>query len=300
MLWILLAILVAACAALIGLLVWHRLELKSISGQLKEIRNADTNATVHSAIGSKASAELINEINYLLRQLNDEKISYKKKRHDLDKMMTNISHDLRTPLTSALGFMEMLRNEDIGDNEKLQELEIVDNRLRTLEKLINQFFEFSRSVSADGPPDISPVNVVGLLEECTAESFDDFSASDRKILMECPETKLVVLSNKEMLGRIFGNLIANSFRHGCGDLTVRVEKDTDVRMVFSNRVEGEMPDPDRVFEEFYTKDISRTSGNTGLGLAIAKQFAELIGGRITAGISGDEFFVELHIPFRNF
>lgn len=197
-------------------------------------------------------------------------------------MMTNISHDLRTPLTSALGYVGMLRNADLTEEEKHRELEIVEKRLQRLEELINAFFEFSSVISGEKVPETVPLNLVGVLEEAVGHFFDEFSTQNREIRLVCSETKLSLVSNRNMLLRIFDNLIGNACRHGQGDLQISVAVADKISVCFENPLCDPNMEIDRVFDEFYTTDISRTKGHTGLGLAIAKQFTGLLGGGICA------------------
>ena len=102
-----------------------------------------------------------------------------------------------------------------------------------------------------------------------------------------------------MLLRIFDNLIGNALKHGIGDLTIRLEKSDAIKISFSNGVLDENIDTVHIFDEFYTKDISRTGGSTGLGLAIAKEFTELLGGRIAAEVIREQLVISITITLVN-
>ncbi len=286
-------LLTAAVLMLTILLIYEHLGQRSIAKQLRDILGKDTNSTVHACCG--ASKKLINEINALLKELNAEKTAYLRKKHRLDRMMTNISHDLRTPLTSAMGYMELVRDPELSEDEKCRELNIISSRLETLEKLIDSFFEFSKIISRDEPPALNTLNLVGILEEAAAHAYDDFTAAGRRILLSC-EGRIEIVSNEAMLLRIFDNLIANSLKHGTGDLFISADRHS---VIFRNAVTGGLPDMERIFDEFYTYDISRTGGNTGLGLAIVRQFTEILGGHISAACSGGEFIIEISDIDRN-
>ena len=168
-------------AILLFLLLLQRQEIRSISHQLKEIKEQDTNLLVHS--DGNNSAELINEINALLQELQRSRIHYQQKNHALEQMMTNISHDLRTPLTSAMGYIHIIQNADLSEAEKERELSIIEKRLTRLEELINSFFEFSRIISNEKPPEKSDVNIVAVLEESIAHYYDDYCAKNREIIL---------------------------------------------------------------------------------------------------------------------
>lgn len=284
-------LLAAAAVILLFLVLWQRHEIKSISRQLNEIKHQDTNELVHSIGSGSTFEELINEINFLLREMQRSRIGYHQKNHALEQMMTNISHDLRTPLTSAMGYIDLILHSELSEEEKKRELDIIQKRLVRLEELINSFFEFSRIVSRGKEPEKTAVNIVSVLEEAIVHYYDDYCARDRKIVFTCEQRILELLSNRSMLMRIFDNLIGNALKHGRGDLDITVEKAETIKIRFTNELEAPDVDIEHVFDEFYTTDISRTKGNTGLGLAIAKQFTEMLGGSICAELDGDRFTI---------
>lgn len=287
-------ILAAAAAILLFLCLVHTKELRSIIIQLRDVSHKDTNVLLHSQRG--AEKKLINEINSLLKETRTIRADYKQKNHTLEQMMTNISHDLRTPLTSAMGYMDLVRNSDISEEEKERELEIIHKRLLRLEELINSFFELSQVVSSGKKPQLSEIDLVGVLEESIVHYYDDYSGRGRKVIFNCDMRRLKISSNRNMLMRIFDNLIGNALKHSGGDLSISVLGAEPVRIVFENPLSSFDIDIDHVFDEFYTTDISRTKGNTGLGLAIAKQFTEILGGSINASVEGDKFVMSLVFP----
>lgn len=277
-----LVLLSIAAVILLFLVLLQRHEIKSISRQLREVRKQDTNALIHTNGSGKTYAELINEINATLKEVQHSRMIYQQKNHALEQMMTNISHDLRTPLTSAMGYIHIIQSSDISEDEKNRELAIVEKRLLRLEELINSFFEFSQIISNGKEPEKLEVNLVAVLEESISHYYDDYCAQNREIIFRCDRHRVIVCSNRTMLLRIFDNLIGNALKHGTGSLTVSVDATEDIRILFANQLSDANIDTDRIFDEFYTTDISRTKGNTGLGLAIVKQFTEMLGGTVTA------------------
>jgi signal transduction histidine kinase len=143
---ILVVILGIASAILLFLLILQRHGIRNITRQLNAVRTKDTNLLVHSPYGNKTSDEMINEINQMLKEVRRNRIDYSRKSHNLEQMMTNISHDLRTPLTSAMGYINLINNSQLSEEEKNREIAIVEQRLVRLEELINSFFEFSKII----------------------------------------------------------------------------------------------------------------------------------------------------------
>ena len=242
-----LVITIIAAVILLLLLILQRYEIKNISRQIKDIRSKDTNQLVHTSGSDKTYTELINEINFLLHEMRDRKIDYQKKGHALEQMMTNISHDLRTPLTSAMGYIGIIKSSDMPQEEKEREVEIIEKRLVRLEELINSFFEFSKIISSDAPPEMSEMNLNGVLEESVVHYYDDYCGRDRKIILDCADPKIIIRTNRNMLMRIFDNLIGNALKHGEGDLTVSVKRSDNVTIRFENKVTAYDIDTDRIF-----------------------------------------------------
>ena len=290
-----LVISITVALVLLFLLIIQRHEIKGITRQLKVLKNKDTNGLVHTVGAHK---ELIGAINSLLREIRANRIDYLRKNHAVEQMMTNISHDLRTPLTSAMGYIQIIQNSDISEDEKSRELGIVEQRLIRLEELINSFFEFSQIVSSGKAPEKETVNLIAIIEEAVVHYYDDYQNQKRKIVLDCGEHKISISSNKNMLLRIFDNLISNALKHGEGDLSISVNIKDTICIRFENRLSDPNIDITHIFDEFYTTDISRTKGNTGLGLAIIKQFTEMLGGSISAQNTDGFFELILTFPAR--
>ena len=283
-----------ACFVMFSMLIQIRIGSKNTVDQIQRIKDQDTNNLVNIELGM-GDSELINEINSLLKMLREERIMYNRKSHDIEQMMTNISHDLRTPLTSALGYVHLAQSDSIDAEEQKRELAITERRLRRLEELIDQFFEFYKVISGEKQPELGPVNLIGLLEEAVSHYFDDYNDRDRMIELNYDKSKILILSNKGMMMRVFDNLINNALKHGQGTLYISASYEYH-EVKFTNATIDKQIDPEHIFDEFYTTDISRTTGSTGLGLAIAKQFVELLGGSITAMLNNDQFEITLKLP----
>ena len=291
-----LLILIIAVGILLFLLLLQRREIKSISKQLREIKPKDTNQLIHTLGESWLCGELINEINTMLGEVRTDRSEYQKKSHALEQMLTNISHDLRTPLTSALGYIDIIRSPQLPREEQERELEIIEKKLYRLEELINSFFEFSRILSSDRPPEIQELNLVAVLEEAIVHYYDDYCGQERQILFEHEDSRLPIRSNRSMLLRIFDNLIGNGLKHGVGDVCITLVRTGSIRIRFENMLTDSEIDIERIFDEFYTTDISRTKGGTGLGLAIAKQFTQMLGGEISGEYDNERFVVTIMFP----
>lgn len=267
-------------------------EVNRITKEMKKIKANSSNTLLHTEKASFLFLEEIKEINLLIEENRKNRIDYEKKKENLQNMMTNISHDLRTPLTSALGYLDMVIHSDLKEVEKEKALQIVFERLKRLEELIEEFFELSKMNSHY---ELEDVNIISILEECIAHYYEDYKRENREVIFKNTQSKMILSSNKMMLSRIFDNLISNALKHSEDNLTIEVKQNKKAMITFVNKFHSEALEIDKIFDQFYTIDISRTNGNTGLGLAIAKEFTEALGGMITASKVGDK--LEIKIEF---
>lgn len=288
-------ILVIIIIILLTYLFLYYSEIKNISKEIDNIKNMESNILIHSKYNLKSINNLICKINNLITESKDIKVDYSNKNKSLMKMMTNISHDLKTPLTSALGYIDIILKSDLSEEEKKKDLITIEKRLRRLEELISSFFEFSKIISTNKIPELKKTNLISILEESVVVFYDDYKKSNRRILLDCNQRKIIINSNKMLLSRIFENLIGNAYKHSNSDLKIKVESKDNVKIIFSNELLDNDIDVDRIFDEFYTVDISRTKEGTGLGLAIAKEFTKQLGGNIYAKKSNNELKIIIQI-----
>ena len=195
---------------------------KDIARQLKFIMEHDTNQLLHSDAKGE-TALMVNNINKLLSNKRKDSIFYQRKSHTIDQMITNISHDIRTPLTSALGYINIIRNQNVDEQEKERELEIVEKRLHRMEELIEQFFEFSKVISRDEEIKKEEINIVAGIEESCVHFYDDYVERSRKIVLDTSKRKIIYESNRGMLLRVFDNIINNALKHGSDDLKIELK-----------------------------------------------------------------------------
>lgn len=292
---IIIILFIIASIAIIHLIVIKK-ELKRIAKKVNTVKNNNSNNLINSQVSLKEVNQLISEINILLKETKKVKSSYEAKTTQLKKMITNISHDLRTPLTSAYGYVEMILTSDLSEEEKQSELHIIKERLTRLEELLNSFFEFSKLTSGDKTIELEEINLNSILEECIIHYYEDYKKLDREIILDSKISKIKILSNKEMLTRVFDNLIGNSYKHSNSNLNIKVEEKDKIEITFSNKLENQNLDINHIFDEFYTVDISRTKKNTGLGLAIAKEFIENLEGTIQAKKKKDNLEIIINLP----
>lgn len=289
-------VLVILIAFILCYVFLEKAELKRLKKELDFIMANDTNRILHTEFNSKELKEFVSAVNMYLSEIQKRKTEIEHKNNNLMVMMRNISHDLRTPLTSAAGYTDLILNSDLAEDEKIHEMKIVEARLRRLTELVDSFFEFSKILTTNKEIELERVNLIGILEECIGNFYEDYKKENREVDFITSNNKISISTNRTMISRIFENLISNALKYGLGNLTIEVISENAnadvIRISFINRIIDKDLDTGRIFDDFYTTDISRTKGSTGLGLAIAKEFTEQLNGNIEAHIEDDKLVID--------
>ena len=291
---IILVILVIIILFLVCCLFFMKMELRRIKKELDLVLSRKTNGLVHTEFTSKEIHDLVECINTHLTEIKSKESKLERKNANFVKMIRNISHDLRTPLTSSLGYVSLMLESDVTEQEKIKNLKIVEERLKRLSELIDSFFEFSKILSNNQIIELDEINLVAVVEKAISNHYEDFSKDNRMIDFKTNKRKIKIKSNEVMLIRVFDNLIRNAYKHSNGNLDIEINQNNDkVKIKFINDLLYNDLDVDRIFDEFYTVDISRTKGNTGLGLAIAKEFVEQLKGKIKADKKNNKLIITI-------
>lgn len=291
---IVVVILVIIILFLVCYLFFVKRELIRIKKELDLVLSRQTNGLVHTEFTSKELSDLVECINTHLTEIKNKESQLERKNTNFIKMIRNISHDLRTPLTSSLGYVSLMLESHMPEKEKIKNLKIVEERLNRLSELIDSFFEFAKILSNDQIIKLEEVNLVAIVEKSISNHYEDFSKENRRINFKTNKRKIKIKSNEPMLVRVFDNLIRNAYKHSDGNLDIEVSQSKDeVKIKFMNDLLYNDLDADRIFDEFYTVDISRTKGNTGLGLAIAKEFVEQLNGKIDAAKKSNKLIIRI-------
>lgn len=289
---VILCILLAAACGLLGWWVWtqHR-ALRSAAEQLKELERTGSSARLRLAVPNRAAEELLQEVNALLEARRTDQAAWREQEKSLRRQISNVSHDLRTPLTSILGYLQLLEDPTLPEEERREYLAIIENRSKALQSLITSFYELSRLEGGEYPLEQVPVNLHASLSGLLAAFYNDFMDKGFDMTVELEEGLPPVLADEGAVLRVFTNLIRNALDHGQGRMEVRLYREGEqVVSLFRNETADlTAEDVPHVFDRFFTSDKMRTGRNTGLGLAIVKALAERMGCRVTAELR-DGFF----------
>ncbi len=269
--------------------------VKEASVQLREITNSlQENRMVKLSVPDKELESLLEAINQSLHGIRDEKVAFLKREKEFKQQIENISHDLRTPLTSMLGYLRIMDISALPKEER-EDLQTVLKKAERLQELITEFYDFSRLSAGEYGLTVERLDIAKCLRCALADEYDDLSRRDITVTTEIPEVPQYIRGDDSALQRVFQNLLQNSGRYAVSTLVVSlIEDGKDIIICFRNDVRDlSLRDAERLFERFYTQDKSRNSGSTGLGLTIAKEFVEQMGGRITAEVEGGILCISL-------
>lgn len=257
-------------------------KLKAISGKLSDIMENDSDEKIMVFTDNRALMDLCGQINRLLSDRQRIKVDFRKQEISSKKMLSNISHDIKTPLTVILGYLEIMRLHHPED-ETVQKVEAKANQVM---ELINHFFTLAKLEAGDMELEISKIEIGELCRESILSFYDILSEKDLVVEVFIPEKEIFVQGEKEAIDRILSNLISNAARYGSDGkylgLTLREDKDYAYIDIVDKGKGIEKEFAANVFERLYTMEDSRNrqiQGN-GLGLTIAKNLAGQLGGDI--------------------
>lgn len=260
--------------------------VKEAAEELREITEDLEQNRIVKLPGPQHELEmLLEEVNRNLEAIRRTRVTYQEKEHTLQKQIENISHDLRTPLTSILGFLDLIDEETLHEEDR-ESLDIVKKKARSLKKLIAQFYDLSRLTAGDYEVDVQKVDIGRILRETVLDSYQELIRKELDVIMDIPDEAIFALADEDGLERIFINLVQNAGRYAQNTLRVSIRESTDhVTVLMENDTKYlDEDEVDSLFDRFYTSDHSRSEGSTGLGLPIARYLAENMGGELTAGI----------------
>ena len=276
-LWAVIIVLACGAAALSVKVFFLRRAAREIRQGFAQRLRTDTNTLIDLSSRDAVMRELAAGINEELKELRRQRQRYLQGDAELKEAVTNISHDLRTPLTAVCGYLELLKEEET--TEKAQRyLAQIENRVEAMKDLTEELFRYS-VVTSDQGLELELLDLGGALEESLLSYYGAMEQRGITPEIHMPSEKVMRRLDPTAVSRVFSNIISNAVKYSDGDLTVRMEPEG--RITFANSAKGlDAVAAGRLFDRFYTVEAARNS--TGLGLSIARQLTERMGGRLTA------------------
>ena len=284
MLWkIMVFFLVVIIFALLLKIFYMRKAIREIKRGFSEKLYTDTNTPIMLSSHDKLVSSLANDINVELKELQKQKHRYIQGDKELKNAITNISHDLRTPLTTICGYLSLLDKEEKSEHIARQ-LSIIKNRTFALKQLVEELFRYTTIISDTENSVYTETVINNVLEDCISSYYAIFKEKGITPNINLCEQKIVRSVDKTALLRIFNNVIDNAIKYSEGDLTISLFENG--KIVFSNHTSDlNEIQIGKLFDMFYTVNTARKS--TGLGLSIAKALIEKMDGNISADYSNN-------------
>lgn len=282
---------VVIVALLVKISLLHK-AAREIEEALADRLMTDTNTLIDISSRDRYLRSLAAGINVQLRKLRAQRLRYVQGDTELKNAVTNISHDLRTPLTAILGYLDLLEKEEKSETME-RYLGIIRNRAEILAQLTEELFRYSVILSAESDTTVETVLLGSVLEESAAAFYTALKERGIVPKIQIPEQKVARNLNRSSLTRVLSNLLNNAVKYSDGDLEIRLTEAGEI--FFSNRVQGlNEVQVGKLFDRFYTVEAARNS--TGLGLAIARTLVERMNGTIDAGYENGRLTIRIVFP----
>ncbi len=252
----------------------------------------DTNTLIDISGGDRHMRHLANAINRQLRILRDKRRRYQQGDEELKNAITNISHDLRTPLTAVFGYLDLLEQEQKSEAVE-RYIGIIRNRCEMLKQLTEELFRYSVILSKENDISREPVVINNVLEESIAAFYTALKEQNIVPAIQMPDTKVIRLLDASALSRIFSNLLQNAMKYSDGDLDVMLSESGEITFANTATRLSEI-ETGRLFDRFFTVEAARKS--TGLGLAITKTLVEQMDGSISAKYESSRLSIRISFP----
>ena len=279
--------LIAIIIFLITIIIGYKREFRRINKQI--IENLDEYANIKTKSVDKDIENLVESINLIFDSRQKIVAEKNKNEEKIREGISNMSHDLRTPLTSIMGYLQMIKSEKSSEADKNEYMDIVEKRTKSLQQLISSFYDLSRMEGNEYNFNYKKVNLSSILCENIAVFYNDFRNNNIEPIIEIDENVKDIISDDGAINRIFSNLITNMIKHGESFVKITLKQENDMIITeFTNKATGlTAENVDKLFDRFYTVDNSRSDRNTGLGLYITKILVEKLGYNIIAQLDNE-------------
>ncbi|MDE5803708.1 MAG: HAMP domain-containing histidine kinase [Lachnospiraceae bacterium] len=292
--WLLFTI--AALTAVIYIVRFYSLKsaVKKAAEELASIeQNSEENRILLLSFPDKGLEKLLENLNRYILLTRKERIFYQNREKALRAQIENISHDLRTPLTAIIGYLELMDTDKLSA-EDAAAVERVSKKAKSLQGLIGNFYDLSRLEMNDYHLNMEKLEVVHFAKEISLLFYQEFEKKKISVQFDAPEEPLYLSADTGALERIFNNMLQNALRYAESSFYIGISaKKDNISVVFENDTSALKPeDAAHLFERFYVQEKSRTSQSTGLGLTISKLLTEAMGGNVEAGVAEGKLRVE--------
>lgn len=259
-------------------LLFIKSELRKIESKLTKIINSDTNNLLTISSNDKDLIRLTKNLNKNLKTLRKLELEYKNGNNELKESITNISHDLRTPLTAIRGYLDLIDTENLNRKQK-EYLKYIDEKSKDLINLTEQLFDFTKSLENNNSLYKKDICLNSFLENIMGSYYSIFKSNNIEPRINISRNKIIRELDENMLTRIFENIISNSLKYSDGDFNITLN-DKGLITISNKASSLDKTSIKKIFNRYFTVENARKK--SGVGLSIAKQLVELNGGIIKA------------------
>lgn len=269
-------------------------EINSICEQVRFLINNNSQMRINTSFSIKTFMEFAEIINNFLDSYHNKEKAYINKEKYLQNTIRGLSHDIRTPLTSLDGYLQLIANnkENINNDKYFS---IMRNRISSLNNILDQLFTFVKLQENEYKLEMEKIDFTSLALQTLFNYYEDFKFRNIEPKINFPNKKIFINANTDALERIFQNIYKNILEHGQNPISLSISED-EKKLIFVSKnktKDGLTINKDDLFKEFYKASNSRNGSSTGLGLAITKALVEKLNGKITADISDNYFAIEI-------
>lgn len=252
--------------------------IREIEESFTSILKSDTNSLITISSSDKDLKKLGKIINENLKNLRKLEIEYEQGNQELKSSITNISHDLRTPLTAIRGYLDLIDYQNLTKKQK-DYLKYIDSKVKDLISLTEQLFDFSKGIDQEKDIVKEEININQVLEEVICGFYDLFKKNKIEPKICITDKQIIKKLNKEMLKRILENILSNAIKYSEENFTIKLKENGMIE--FSNKTTIlDKISAEKIFDRYYTVENAKKS--VGIGLSIAKQLVELNNGKINS------------------
>ncbi|HHU52847.1 MAG TPA: HAMP domain-containing histidine kinase [Clostridiaceae bacterium] len=305
--YIIIAILILISLA-IGIYLWLILrQINNLSKQLEFLAKHESRMQLTSSFNNKSISKLTALINSQIKDMAELRIHLKNEKVTSEDTIAGLSHDIRTPLTSLDGYLQLLKQTD--DPVKQQAyLVIMQERVKSLRKILDELFIYAKLQQADYLLELETININEVLTQNILMFYEDFKRHNIEPEINYKKENVMIQANTNALERVLQNVLRNVLLHGAGDLNISLsiieagkdeESEPKLCLSFSNRMRPDSTlHTEQVFDKFYKGNPSRHNSSTGLGLAIAKNLTEKMNGKLNVEIEENIFVLQIQFPVK--
>ena len=293
-LWGLIGILIIIIVLLIAKICILKKSADEIADGFADRLASDTNTLISISSRDRHMRNLAKKINIELSKLKKDRQRFQQGDLELKEAVTNISHDLRTPLTAVCGYLDLLEKEECSA-DAARYIRVIWNRTEALTQLTEELFRYSVFTTISDGTSTEPVILNRLLEESISAYYAILKQNHISPRISLPDTKVSRMLNRSACSRIFSNLISNAIKYSDGDLEITLRESGEI--IFSNHASHlDEVQAGRLFDRFYTVETA-SADSTGLGLSIARALTEQMGGKIDAAYKNGILYVRVIFDF---